>query len=899
MLITYDGIFRLPCGFGTVLLGVAFLHNTREPPPSPSDLDTTKFLARIDIYKKRWSELFKYFHIDAIGYQGIHQLSRRELVSQNYEGCNGKEASEVLQEEFQGNSKVRSIKVQTLRRDFENLMMNESESLKDYYSKLNEIVNQMALYGEVVTDKKVVEKILISLTDKYDAMVSIIEETKDINTLKSGELMASLQSHEQRLMRHSEKSIESVLQCKLNLNKKESPSHSYNGGVSSRGGMFNRRRVRGQRGRGKSNYNRCLGNASETNKCEICKRSSHTEKDCWFIGKPQCHHCKKFGHLQKDCRFKNQQQVNVSEEKKDGYAVFYSNYQVTNEKSSTTWLLDSGCSNHMTGDITIFTKIDKSITAEVKMGNGILVQARGKGTICIQTKDGIRYINDVLLIPDLDQNLLSVGQLIENGYATYFEDDTCTIYDKNKGRKLVAKIQMKRGRSFQLMFNYDADLALKAHLKDESLLWHKRLEHIHSQGLKELKNMVYGLPQVEDNNEVCEGCAMGKHHRNSFPKGGSWRAGGLLELVHTDVCGPMRTPSLAENRYFVLFIDDYSRMTWVYFMKYKSEVFSIFKKFKKFVEKQSGCYIKVLRSDRGKEYTSREFSKFCEDEGIDRQLTVGYSPQQNGVSERKNQTVVNMAKSMLKEKGFPNSFWAEAIHTAVYLINRCPTKAVKEMTPLEAWCRKKPSVSQLKIFGCICYAHIPKEKRHKLEDTSEKCILLGYSSKSKGYRLYSLKNKSIIISKDVLFDEGASWNWEKEACQNQTITFEAEALNEDKNNDQSSPASSPSDPTSPTNPSSPSSDSARSSSSGSTPLKMWSLADIYESCNFCMTEPTSFEDAIREDVWKKAMEQEFHMIEKNKTWQLVERPKNKEVVGVKSLQGKRLNSTGKNRSNLA
>ncbi|XP_074362600.1 uncharacterized protein LOC141702909 [Apium graveolens] len=569
----------------------------------------------------------------------IQQAISESLFPRIMRVATAKEAWEVLQEEFQGNSNVRSIKLQSLRRDFENLNMNESKNLKDYYSILNEIVNQMALYGEVVTDKKVVEKILISLTDKYDAMVSIIEETKDINTLKCGELMASLQSHEQRLMRHSEKSIESALQCKLNLNKKESPSQSYNGGVSSRGGMFNRGRGRGQRGRGKSNYNRCLGDASQTNKCEICKQSSHTEKDCCFKGKPQCHHCKKFGHLRKDCRFKNQQQVNVSEEKEDGYAVFYANCQVTNEKSSTTWLLDSGCSNHMTGGSTIFTKIDKSITPEVKMGNGILVQARGK-------------------VPDLDQNLLIVGQLIENGYAAYFEDGTCTIYDKNKGRKLVAKIQMKRGRSFQLMFNYDADLALKAHLKEESLLWHKRLGHIHSQGLKELKNMVYGLLQVEDNNEVFEG------------------------------------------------------------------------------------------------------------------------------------------------------------------------------------------------------------------------------SKSKGYRLYSLKKKSIIIIRDMLFDEGASWNWEKEACQNQTITFEAEAQNEDKNNDQSSPASSPSDPSSPTDPSSPSSDSARSSSSGSTPLKMRSLGDIYESCNFCMTKPTSFEEAIRDDVWKKAMEDEFHMIEKNKTWQLVERPKNKEVVGV-------------------
>ncbi|XP_074363933.1 uncharacterized protein LOC141704625 [Apium graveolens] len=392
--------------------------------------------------------------------------------------------------------------------------------VKSGYDESTNLTNAQkeALKETKKKDAKALFFIQQAISESLFPRIMRVAMTKEAWEVLQEEFQGNSKSHEQRLMRHSEKSIESALQCKLNLNKKESPSQSYNGGVSSRGGMFNRGRGRGQRGRGKSNYNRYLGDASQSNKCEICKRSSHTEKDCWFKGKPQCHHCKKFGHLQKDCRFKNQQQVNVSEEKEDGYAVFYANCQVTNEKSSTTWLLDSGCSNHMTGDNTIFTKIDKSITVEVKMVNGILVQARGKGTICIQTKDGIRYINDVLLVPDLDQNLLSVGQLIENGYAAYFENGTCTIFDKNKGRKLVTKIQMKRGRSFQLMFNYDADLALKAHLKDESLLWHKRLGHIHSQGLKELKNMVYGLPQVEDNNEVCEGCAMGKHHRNSFPK---------------------------------------------------------------------------------------------------------------------------------------------------------------------------------------------------------------------------------------------------------------------------------------------------------------------------------------------------------------------------------------------
>ena len=145
--------------------------------------------------------------------------------------------------------------------------------------------------------------------------------------------------------------------------------------------------------------------------------------------------------------------------------------------------------------------------------------------------------------------------------------------------------------------------------------------------------------------------------------------------------------------------------------------------------------MKVLRSDRGGEYNSNEFNKFCEDVGLDRQLTVGYTPQQNGVAERKNRTIEEMAKSMIHEKGLPRSFWGESVYTAVYLMNRCPTKALENQTPFEAWSGRKPSVNHLKVFGCICYAHVPKETRNKLDETSEKCIFVGYSSQSKGYRL--------------------------------------------------------------------------------------------------------------------------------------------------------------------
>jgi hypothetical protein len=146
---------------------------------------------------------------------------------------------------------------------------------------------------------------------------------------------------------------------------------------------------------------------------------------------------------------------------------------------------------------------------------------------------------------------------------------------------------------------------------------------------------------------------------------------------------------------------------------------------------------------------------------MERQLIISYTPQQNGVSERKNQIVMEMAKSMLHEKGLPKTLWAEVVYTAVYLMNRCPTKAVWGKTPFEAWSGRKPSIKHLRVFGCICYAQIPKEKRYKLDETSEKCIFVGYSSISKGYRLYNLKTNKIIINQDVLFDEKAKWNWEQ------------------------------------------------------------------------------------------------------------------------------------------
>lgn len=201
------------------------------------------------------------------------------------------------------------------------------------------------------------------------------------------------------------------------------------------------------------------------------------------------------------------------------------------------------------------------------------------------------------------------------------------------------------------------NFALAASVKDDSKLWHLRYGHLNIKGLKLLvdKGMVLGLPKI-DSIELCEGCIYGKQTRKSFPVGKAWRASKCLELIHADLCGPMHTTSFGGSRYFLLFTDDCSRMSWVYFLESKSETFQKFKHFKAKVEKQSGLCIKTFRTDRGGEFLSREFNLFCEESGIHRELTTPYTPEQNGVAERKNRTVVEMARSMLQAEGLPNHF---------------------------------------------------------------------------------------------------------------------------------------------------------------------------------------------------------------------------------------------------
>jgi transposase InsO family protein len=223
----------------------------------------------------------------------------------------------------------------------------------------------------------------------------------------------------------------------------------------------------------------------------------------------------------------------------------------------------------------------------------------------------------------------------------------------------------------------------------------------------------------------------------------------------------MSSPSLSGCLYYVIFIDDYSRKCSIYFLKAKSDTFDKFKEYKAFIEKQTGNHIRTLRTNNG-EFESLQFEDFCKEAGIKRQLTVPYNPQQIGVAERKNTTICEAVKAMMFDQDLPNSLWAKATSTAVYIQNRCPHAILKDKTLEEVFLGIKLEVGHLRIFGCPVYIHVPKEKRIKMEPLRKKGVFVEYSENSKAYRIYVPGQRQIEVSKDVTFHEEAAFKKSKE-----------------------------------------------------------------------------------------------------------------------------------------
>jgi hypothetical protein len=243
------------------------------------------------------------------------------------------------------------------------------------------------------------------------------------------------------------------------------------------------------------------------------------------------------------------------------------------------------------------------------------------------------HVDEVLYVPRLKKNLLSVETLEDKGYWVIFKNRKALLWDKGSHLSIVEPLGIHSGGLY--VVSRQSVQALSHYETRSNELWHRRLGHIDYKVLLDLQNMVCGILSISlTKNEICKGCMLGKNIKKSFLSSDN-RAQGILNLVHSDVCGPMSSPSLNGCLYYVIFIDDYSRKCWIYFLKAKSDTFDKFKEYKAFIEKQTRKYIRYLRTKNGGDYNSLQFENFCKSAGIKRQLTVSYNPQQNGVAEGK------------------------------------------------------------------------------------------------------------------------------------------------------------------------------------------------------------------------------------------------------------------------
>jgi transposase InsO family protein len=209
----------------------------------------------------------------------------------------------------------------------------------------------------------------------------------------------------------------------------------------------------------------------------------------------------------------------------------------------------------------------------------------------------------------------------------------------------------------------------------------------------------------------------------------------------------------------MLIVDDYSRWMWIHLLKTKDQACSAFKKTKALAENASNRCIKVLRSDRGGEFLWTELAQVCEEAGIEHQFTAPYSPQQNGVIEHRNRTVMAMACSLLKSMRLQGVLCGEAVRHDTYLLNRLPTKSMGDQTPFEAWSGKKPHLAHLRVFGCVAHAKITTPHLRKLKDHRKMLVYFGIEEGSKAHPLFDPHHKKICVSRDVIFQEHIEWNW--------------------------------------------------------------------------------------------------------------------------------------------
>ncbi|BFG37702.1 hypothetical protein CerSpe_239760 [Prunus speciosa] len=439
-------------------------------------------------------------------------------------------------------------------------------------------------------------------------------------------------------------------------------------------------------------------------------------------------------------------------------------YVLHSSSKKHTWVIDTGATDHMTfdpGQIISHTPFSQSV---VSNANGTPSPVIGEGSLSLS--DSLT-LDSVLIVPSLHHNLLSVAQITTALNCTVtFWPTHCVFQDILSSNTIGCGT--RRGKLYYLDLASDSEASLSQAFKiggtsvekktSEVWLWHRRLGHASFGYLQKLFPSLFS--DLESSSFKCDICELAKSHRVPFPLSSN-KSLIPFSLVHSDVWGPSKVTTPGGARWFVTFIDDCTRMTWVSRLKTKGEVNSKFQQFYHMVETQFHTRIQVLRSDNGGEFLNHDLNEFFQAHGIIHQCSCPSTPQQNGVVERKNRHLLEVVRASLFGANMPRSFWGEAVLSAAYLINRIPSSILQFRTPLQTLQPHSqiPPTQNLepRVFGCVVFVHLHDHQRSKLDPRADKCVFIGYAPHQKGYRRYHPPSRKVYTSMDVAFREQESY----------------------------------------------------------------------------------------------------------------------------------------------
>lgn len=610
----------------------------------------------------------------------------------------------------------------SLLQDFFNYTYQKGTDMSTHIGKLENITYRLQSLGHKIDETMIISKILVTLPEDYKFFSTAWESTHS-----------------------AERTLTNLTARLLAEETKNKKSNETEGTVAFYSGhpKYNKSKI----------------------KCFKCGNMGHMARTCFKNGggsgsgnnpgnrRPkQCPICKKTNHEEEDCFFRKKGRP---EESKNKTAFFVENNEQNLEiefekKSLSNFVVDSGATTHMVNNKNILSEI-KDYKSEI----GIAKKNQKLEAEAVGTVNGEQCIlNEVLYVPELSKNLLSVHAVTERDGEVTFKKNKVIVF-KNGQKVLEGKKQENGLYTLDLQATKDTIIRNEESMLTEDKIqivedWHRKLGHLNKVSMKNLLKLTTGMNITESEcdclEKLCDICIRAKQTRLPFDNTRS-RASRPLEIIHTDVCGPIEPCTWDEKKYILTFLDDYTHYSMIYLLSCKYEVTKHVKFYIQEVEAQINYKVSKLRSDNGGEYMNNDLKSWCKNRGIIIDSTIPYTPQLNGRAERLNRTIMDKARSLLFDSGLDKKFWGEAAYVSTYLINRSPTQSI-EVTPAEKWFNKKPDLSRLQIFGCDAYAKVLGHLK-KLDERSKKYIFIGYGLN--GYRLWDNEKKKIVTYRDVVF----------------------------------------------------------------------------------------------------------------------------------------------------